>query len=442
MLDKFLSYIAENHLFTAKQKVLLAVSGGIDSVAMMYLFHEAKFITDIAHCNFKLRGNESDDDEKFVMNLSENLKLRFHTISFETAGFAKNNSLSIQMAARELRYNWFQELANKFKYDFIAIAHNRDDLVETLLINLSRGTGLKGLTGIKPKQDIIIRPLLFASRTEIEDYVKNKKIKYREDSSNDDIKYQRNLIRHKIIPLFEKLNPSFKETIVHETKIFHSTYKVYEHELEQIDKTITIQKSPNHVLSIEKIVSLRLGPEILYDLLNKYGFTYSVIQNLYNSLKGESGKLFYSEKYLLLKDRKTLIIEALHKTLNAEIFELKKGIKKIDDPISLSFSQSKRDKNFKISASRKNIAIDFDLLSFPLKLRKWRQGDYFYPLGMNNKKKLSDFFTDRKINRLDKEKVWVITSGIDIIWVVGLQIDNRYKVTSATTNLLLISLKV
>ncbi len=440
MLEKFLVYIADNRLLTDKHKVLLAVSGGIDSIVMMHLFHEAKFKPNIAHCNFNLRATESDDDELFVLEMAKKLNMRHHTASFETTDYAGKNNLSVQMAARELRYNWFNELAKKFNYDCIAIAHNRDDLVETLLINLSRGTGIKGLTGIKPKQNKIIRPLLFASRSKIEEYAKLRKIKYREDSSNDNIKYQRNLIRHKIIPLFEKLNPSFKETIVRESEILYSTYKVYKQDLEKINKEITIQYTPDHVLSIGKILSLKLTPEILYDLLDEYGFSYSTVQNIFNSLKEESGKLFYSRNYVLLKDRKTLVIEALQKTIHDESFELKRDITNIDFPIHLRFSENTKDENFKLSTGKKSIALDFDLLSYPLKLRRWQKGDYFYPLGMKNKKKLSDFFMDRKINRLDKEKLWLLTSETDIVWIVGHQIDDRYKVTSKTMHLLLITI--
>ncbi len=440
MLDKFLSYIAENKLLNNNHKVLLAVSGGIDSVVMMHLFRETSFSIHLAHCNFKLRSKESDEDEIFVLNMANKLKMKSHVKRFETIDYSKKNKLSVQMAARELRYEWFYEIAEKFNYDYIAVAHNRDDLVETFLINLSRGTGIKGLTGIKAKQNRIIRPLLFASRKEIEEYAKINKIKYREDSSNKKIKYQRNLIRHKIIPLFEKLNPSFSETIVRETAVLESTAKVYEQELQNINRAITVQDKPIHVLSIQKILSLCLSPEILYDLLNNYGFSYSVIQDIHSSLGGDPGKLFYSENYVLLKDRKTLVVEAIQKTESKDSLDLVEGVTRIEHPLNLSFCKEIRKKEFKISVSRTSISLDLDLVRYPLQIRKWRKGDYFYPLGMKNKKKLSDFFTDRKINLLDKEKVWVLTSQNDIVWIVGHQIDDRYKVRPETANLLHISI--
>lgn len=440
MLDRFLTYNTENKLFTNKHKILLAVSGGIDSMVMMHLFYEAKFDIHLAHCNFKLRNIESDKDEIFVLKAADKFKLRSHIKSFETIRYSKNNKISVQMAARELRYNWFNELAEKHNYDRIAIAHNRDDLVETFLINLSRGTGIKGLTGMNAKQNKIVRPLLFASRKEIEEYVKINNVEYREDSSNKDTKYQRNLIRHKIIPLFEKLNPSFKETIFRETNVLRSTAKVYEQELQNILKAITVHRKPSHVLSIQKILSLRLGPEILYDLLSIYGYSYSTVQDICSSLDGEPGKLFYSDKYTLLKDRKTLVIEKIKRSDKKESFEIKEGAIRIEHPLHLSFSAETRNKDFNIPGGKTSISLDLDMVCYPLELRKWKKGDYFYPLGMKNKKKLSDFFTDRKINRLDKDKVWVLTSKNEIVWIVGHQIDERYKVRPDTVNLLHISL--
>lgn len=440
MLDKFISFIAEQNLVSQQHKLLLAVSGGIDSVVMMRLFHKAKYKADIAHCNFRLRNNESDEDEFFVIKTAERLNLKCHTKKFDTTNYSKLNGLSIQMAARELRYNWFHELAEKHNYDRIAIAHNRDDMVETFLINLSRGTGIKGLTGIKSRDKKIIRPLLFATRGDIEEYARLNNIDFREDSSNIDIKYQRNLIRHKIIPLFEKINPSFRETIIKESSIFSSTSSIYDQAVKNILKTITIREKPNHILSIQKIKSLRLGPEVLYDLLYKYGFTFDTVQNIHSACDEESGKLFYSENYVLLKDRNTLIIEAIQNSDIPSSYLVEKEIAQIDHPVKLKFSEGIRDEQFKISSSRKNISLDSDLLDFPLTLRRWEKGDYFYPLGMKNRKKLSDFFTDRKLTRLEKDKTWILASGEKILWIIGHQIDDRFKVTNKTTNLLYISL--
>ncbi|MBN2522303.1 MAG: tRNA lysidine(34) synthetase TilS [Bacteroidales bacterium] len=440
MLEKFLSYNTENNLLVKNHKILAAISGGIDSMVMLNLICKADYIPDIVHCNFKLRNAESDEDEKFVVNEAKKLNLKIHTKSFDTAEFSRKKNISIQMAARELRYTWFLKLAEMYSYSSIAIAHNRDDLVETFLINLTRGTGIKGLTGIKARQDIIIRPILFASRNEIENYAKKENIKFREDSSNEDIKYRRNLIRHKIIPQFEKLNPSFRETLIRESEIFNATYKIYKNELLKIYRAITIQETPNHIISIPKILSLRLTPETLFDLLEKYGFSYTVIVNMFNSLPGESGKLFYSDNYILLKDRKTLVIEKLNTNHANDSIEIQRGIHKINQPIHLSFTEQVKDTDFRIPVTKTHIAVDMDLLTFPLKLRKWEKGDYFYPLGMKHKKKVSDYFTDKKINRLDKEKTWILVSENNIVWLVGHQIDDRFKITSGTTNILLINL--
>ncbi|MGD2034804.1 MAG: tRNA lysidine(34) synthetase TilS [Bacteroidales bacterium] len=441
MLDRFTSYVADNNLFTKEQRVLSAVSGGIDSVVMLYLMTDAGFQCDIAHCNFQLRGAESDEDENFVRTLASEFKLKCHVKRFDTIDYSNKKKISVQMAARELRYNWFHELGTKFRYDCIAIAHNRDDLVETMLINLSRGTGLKGLTGIKPKQSSIVRPLLYASRDEIEFYAGKQRIAYREDSSNEDIKYRRNLIRHRIIPEFEKLNPSFKDTLIQESGIFSSAYRIYKRELEKIEKAISIEDPERKILSVPKILSLRVTPEILHDMLDQYGFSYSTIQNVCKVLKGAPGKLFYSENYILLKDRETIIIEAFKNKSDDEIVELANGTMEINYPLHLRFIQKMRNKDFIVPVEKRTIAVDSDRLSYPLKLRKWQKGDFFYPLGMNHKQKLSDYFINNKINRLDKERIWILTSGNDVLWIIGHQIDNRFKVTSNTKNLMLIALE-
>lgn len=440
MLNRFLNHINKNQLGNAESKTLLAVSGGIDSACMARLYHEAGFNFAIAHCNFQLRGKESDGDQKFVENLASQFGCELFIQKFDTLSFCKENGVSVQMGARELRYNWFQKISDKNNFHTIAIAHNRNDIAETMLINLIRGTGLKGLTGIKAKMGKIVRPLLFASREEITTYAKAQDVAYREDSSNKDTKYHRNLIRKKILPLMQKINPSLIDTLIQEADIFNSSYQAYRNEIENIRMAITIEESPSVKLSIAKIQSLSMSAPILYDLLTPYDFTYSDAEDIMNGLNGESGKKFQSDKYVLIKDRNSLIIEAINKTDANREYYIGEDILKIREPIHLDFIKQVQKKSFIIPRTKNVVALDFDKLKYPLKLRHWKEGDSFIPFGMKGKKKLSDFFTNQKINILDKKKIWLLLSGNDIVWIVNWQIDERYKITSETKNILSISL--
>jgi tRNA(Ile)-lysidine synthase len=441
MLNKFIEFIEKNSLFKANQKILLAVSGGIDSVAMTYLFKAANFDFAIAHCNFQLRGKDSDYDQEFVRNLALLFGKEFYTVNFDTKIFATNKGISIQMAARELRYEWFEKIANAHKFSRIAIAHNRDDIVETFIINIARGTGIEGLTGIKPKQGKIIRPVLFASRADISDFISSKKIIFREDSSNADIKYQRNLIRHKILPLLKEINPSFAETVIQETEIFNATNAIYNKEIVKIKKSLTIKEFPHTVLSIDKILSHGIIAPILYDLLNEYGFSYAVVKDILHSIESQSGKKFYSEHFVILKDRDTLIIKENTDTNQDNLFFINEECSELNIPIKLTFKHFRREADFIATKSQDNINLDYGKLKFPLLLRHWNKGDYFYPLGLGGRKKLSDYFTNQKINLFDKENIWLLMSGDDIVWIIGWQIDERFKITDQTENILSICLK-
>lgn len=440
MLERFNQYREENSLGRPEDKILLAVSGGIDSVVMTQLYQEAGSMYAMAHCNFQLRGEESEEDEQFVRDLADKYDCRLFTTRFSTKEYCRKNKLSVQMGARDLRYSWFNELARKEGYHYIAIAHNKNDVAETMLINLIRGTGLKGLTGIKPRTDTLIRPLLFASRDEIMEYAQQKELAYREDSSNRENKYHRNLIRNEIIPLMQQINPSLLDTLFHEKEVFSATFRLYREKIDRLHQSLTTVEGNTVKMSISKIRSLRLEPPIIYELLSPWGYTFSDATDIYRSLAGEPGRRFHSDKYVLIRDRNFLIIEPIKEETGKKTYRIGENETSVTTPVNLSLKKAARNAEFRIPDSKTSIVLDYDKLRFPLRLRHWQNGDFFIPLGMKGRKKLSDFFTDQKLSLLDKEKVWLLLSGRDIVWVVGMQIDDRFKITSSTRNILSISI--
>ena len=439
MLEKFKAYIRSNNLTGTGESLLLGVSGGIDSMTMLHLFLGAGYKPAIAHCNFKLRTEESDNDQKFVAQFAEENKLRFFTRDFEAKAYAEEKRLSIQMAARELRYSWFHELAEKNGYTKIAVAHNRDDLVETFLINLTRGTGIHGLTGIKPSTGKIIRPLLFAGRSEIEKYAAEFQIAYREDSSNAETKYLRNKIRHQIVPLFKSLNPSFSDTIAGETEILQSVENLYRQRLDDLKEKILIVSEDEIRLNIALISKEQITVPLLFDLLENYRFSYGTVRDIWNSLDNEPGKIFHSSTHVAVKDRTDLIIRKITE-MDDQTYLIYPDTKELTRPLSMRLNLIDHDPWFVLRRESSNALLDLDKLSFPLQLRHWNEGDFFYPLGLNGKKKLSDFFVDKKMNKLDKHKCWILTSGQDIVWIVGQQIDDRFKISGSTRKVLQIEL--
>ena len=438
MKKGIIQYINSNQLFTPQDNLLVGVSGGIDSVALLDMLINAGYNCSIAHCNFKLRGTESDGDEIFVKSLAEKYKINIHIIHFQTANYAEENNLSIQMAARELRYQWFNDLCNKHNYTHIAIAHHLDDSIETFFINLTRGTGLKGLTGIKPVYNKIVRPLLFAYRKDIEAYINENNLIYREDSSNVNTKYTRNLIRHKIIPLLEEINPSLRATIAKSIEIIDKTEKIYLEKINEIKSIVVSEDTMFTYIDIENLKKLNPIDIYLFEFLRPFQFTYIVIEEIIQALNSVSGKIFYSPTHQLLKDRNQLIISQKNYTDEIKQFYINVDEQKINQPISLKFETTNNSTNFTIPTSPTIACIDFDLLYFPLVLRKWKKGDYFVPLGMKGIKKISDYFIDNKINRYEKENTWLLCSGEKIVWIVGKRIDDKYKITSQTKNIFII----
>ncbi|MFC2086350.1 tRNA lysidine(34) synthetase TilS [Bacteroidota bacterium] len=435
MYEQFIQFIEEYELVKKDQKILLAISGGIDSMVMLDLFLKSDFKIAIAHCNFKLREKESDEDAIFVKLAALNNQVPFHYTEFETTKYAEEKGISSQMAARELRYDWFQNICDENNYDIIATAHHGDDNIETFLTNLTRGTGIKGLTGIKEKSGNIIRPILFVSRKEIENYASKNKIDNREDSSNKSTKYYRNFIRHEIIPKFEKLNPDFKTTISETIQYLKETEEIYNHDVASVKKNIIENKDGKVYLSIEKLKGLNPLKSYLFEFLRPYQFSEDNLVKIIESLDSQPGKKFYSESFCLLKDREYLIIYPFVKNIDNRVYHIKQDTFSLEEPFKLTFEQYPKEGNFKVKKDENIAQLDFDKLSFPLALRKWQNGDLFHPLGMNKSKKLSDFFIDQKTPINQKENTWVITTEDKIVWIVGLRIDDRYKITDNTTKI-------
>jgi tRNA(Ile)-lysidine synthase len=433
MLSKLEKHISENFLFLKKKKLLLATSGGIDSMVMLHLFQQLNYNMAIAHCNFQLRGDESSGDQQFIENYASTHKIPIFVTHFDTQTFAKEQKLSTQVAARELRYNWFYKLLETKKYDYLLTAHHADDNVETFIINLSRATGLEGLTGIPEQNEKIIRPLLLFSRQEIENYAQENNIVWREDSSNTSDQYLRNQIRHKIAPLLKELNPSFLESFQKTQKYLQEAQTMVKDAADIIYNQVATKKDDAIYFDLKKLKQLTNYKSYLHHWFKKYDFT--AWDDIYDLVEAQSGKQVFAEKFKLLKDRDFLVLHQ-NKEKERVIFLIEENQKKVKIPLNLSIRQVDV-----ISESNSSVIfVDLDRLEYPLIIRKWQEGDYFYPFGMNGKKKLSKYFKDEKMSLIEKEKVWLLCSKNDLIWIISKRLDNRFKVTENTTKILKIAL--
>ena len=443
MQTNLLQYIKKEDLFSPSDRILLTVSGGIDSVVMCDLFHKAGFNFAIAHCNFRLRGKESEQDEAFVKGLAKKYKIPFFCKRFNTSAFAEEKNMSIQMAARELRYKWFEEIRGKEELQYIATAHHQDDSIETFFINFIRGTGISGLHGILPKQGKVIRPLLFSDRNSIESYAKKHKLNHREDSSNASDKYMRNKLRLQIIPALKELNPALAATVTENIQRLKDVELIYSKEVEDKRSNIVKGNNKNITIPIKQLKKLQPLATYLYEFLKPYHFNASTVDSIVEGLDGLPGKQFFSDTHRLIKDRDLLIIESQKpkkQILKSEKFEIKKNQKKlILDRLILHFQTLHKKHNTRIPKPSSE-CMDLDKLEFPLEVRKWQQGDFFYPLGMKGKKKLSDFFIDKKLSIDQKENTWLLTSKGAIVWVIGLRMDDRFKITDKTQRIYLAEL--
>ena len=439
MVNKFQSFIQENRLCSQTDRILLAVSGGIDSVVMAKLFNQTGYYCGIAHCNFNLRGEESYQDQIFVQHLAEELSIPFFVTYFNTEEYAENNHISIQMAARQLRYEWFEELRVEQGFDYIATAHNKNDEAETFFINLSRGTGIRGLTGIQVKTGTIIRPILFLERDEIVEYAESADLKWRDDSSNSLTKYSRNKIRQNIIPVFKDMNPSFLQTMKENMTRLKEIEDIYLHSLEKVKKEIIYRDKEITLIPVNEIKKLTPCLTWTFELLRDYDFSAPVVSDIVKNFDAKPGKQFYSSTHRLVKDRDNLIIHPLKDEVFKRYYiedpsQVVREPLKIELEIVSGFSFDEIPRNPSVAW------LDLDLLEFPLMIRKWETGDFFMPLGMDKMKKLSDFFIDNKISLPEKENTWLLISGDKIAWIIGKRIDDRFRINPDTKRVLQCSL--
>ncbi len=441
LLQKFTDFNRLKHLASRKKQCLLTVSGGMDSMVMCHLFQQAGFPFAIAHCNFNLRGAESDADEDLVRTIAAKYKVEIFVKSFPTKEYATLKNISIQLAARELRYTWFEELRKDWKLDLIATAHHLNDNIETIIYNLIKGTGIRGLRGIPVRHEHIIRPMLFAAREEIEAYQKQHQLLYREDSSNAEDKYARNNIRHNLIPLMKEINPSLEKTLGDKIDLFSELEALYEKQNNKPVKGLFLERKDDIYIPILKLKKLKNASTILFEHLKDFGFNAEQIEDMLANLDNIPGKQFLTDKARIIKDRRFFILTQLaQKDFTAQL------IQKDDTEIKLPGASLKLTtlniEQLKITADKNTAFIDLSKLEFPLIVRHWQQGDYFYPFGMKmKKKKLKKFFTDQKIALNEKETIWVIESNQKIVWVAGHRMDERFKVMTNTVEILKVQLK-
>ncbi len=442
MLDRFKKFVDQNSLFTGQDRILLGFSGGPDSVALAHLLVRYGVTVGLAHVNFHLRGVESDRDQAFSREFASRHGLEFFTIDFDTVKYAREKGLSIEEAARNLRYQWFEELARSQGYDFIATAHNADDNVETILHNLARGTGIKGLLGIPLKRGKVIRPLLFAYKRDVLRYCQQHGLNYVVDKTNMDTAITRNRIRHNIIPEFEKINPGFKDNVLRTANNLRQVYGLVLDYVSQCREKIMKVRGKDIIINKKDLENCGHKEIVIYNLLSDLGFSPGNIDQFWLMIQSQPGKQVQGKGYTIVNDRGEVIITPVVPVDSQDKIVIQRDTReaRLGDTRLLIEVVDVSQVNWRNLPSNE-AALDYARLEFPVILRHWQEGDYFYPLGMRGRKKLSDFFVDQKISIVDKKKIWVLESAGKIAWVVGMRIDDRFKITDSTTKVLKLTLR-
>ncbi len=435
MLKQFLNHITENSKFVgSNQKILLAVSGGVDSMVMLELFRQSQFDFAVAHCNFQLRGEESDEDEKFVKEVCDRVGIAFYTKRFSTTGYAEERKVSIQMAARDLRYRWFDELMRAEGMDLLATAHHLNDDLETVLLNLVRGTGIDGLVGIPGSNRNIVRPLLNFSKTEIEQYAKNHLIDWREDASNQTSDYDRNFIRHQIIPQLKKLNPSLEEGFLTTKERLVGAKDLVGDQIALLKSQFVTENNAGTRINIQGVLSTSSPSVVLWYLIKAFGFSFDQCKTIV--LPHETGRSFYAKDFRITIDREHFIVTETKPSSHGSV-KIENG-QQLVNLGNASLSIELTEKLPTIEKDPTAAMLDADVLEFPLYWRNWEHGDQFVPLGMRQHKKVSDFLIDQKVSLPEKEGVTVLLSGGKICWVVGRRISELFKINDQTQRAIII----
>lgn len=440
MFDEFQKFVRKNKLFRMENRVLLTVSGGIDSMVMSHLFIKLGIRTGIAHCNFSLRGAESDMDEELVRKFAGENRIPFYSVRFKTEEYAAEKGISVEMAARDLRYEWFEKIRKENNFDLIAVGHNLNDNIETLIINLTRGTGLTGLTGMSPASDRIIRPLLFASRKRIAEYCVDNQIPYREDRSNADTKYTRNKIRHRVMPVLMEINPSIEVTLNETAERLAGVDEILASCIDGIRKEISSERDGIILFDVKKLLNLKPLKPYLFEIFAPFGITSDTTGDLVYLLNGQSGKQIFTRSHRIIRNRNELLVYPL-----SDYSRQNHILNSLEELASFSGIVSaeliNRPSDFNIPDNQSIACIDFDKIKFPLMIRRWERGDFFFPLGMNHRKKLSDHFSDRKFSLVQKEQALILESDSKIVWIIGERLDDRFRVTGSTSRILRIKSK-
>lgn len=437
LASRFIKNIREHNLFHSSDLLLLAVSGGVDSVALCELCHQSGFRFQIAHVNFQLRGEESNSDEIFVRSIADKYQVPIHVRRFDTEGFSRLNKLSIQVAARELRYGWFRELLEEGAHCLLT-AHHADDNIETVLMNFFRGTGISGLRGIQPKNEKIIRPLLPFTKDEIIDFAKVNHLVWREDSSNATEKYSRNYFRNAVIPMVNKIYPEVERNLTGNIRRFAEIEILYNQAIDMHKCRLMEQRGNEIHIPVLKLKKSEPLNTIVYEIIRHFHFTASQVNDVTHLLDAGQGKFVESATHRIFRNRNWLIISP-NDTVEADnivIGEKDGSVRFVNGVIEMKITG-----NTGLQDNSSIALLDTRMIKYPLILRKWKPGDYFYPLGMKKKKKVARFLIDRKLSPPAKKGVWVIESGKRICWIVNMRIDERFKINANTSSVLELSLK-